>query len=329
MNKIEEIRRYINVIKRAVAIIESKLDDDGGLLEQLDAQLGSQATAAVSSPIVAEVDPPTQPITDEEWNRHLAARAKHIQDLLSIDCWPEAVPPFLVANDASTDDQVNRANAVLDMMVDRPLTDMSFLDFGCGDGWIANEAVKRGVSESIGFDIIRNNNWSNLKSARFTHIYDELKPDSYDAIMLYDVLDHCESTVLLMSQIKKLLKPNGVVYVRCHPWTSKHGSHVYKQGLNKAYIHLFLDPEELQGVLGQKPMFTRKELNPIEAYRWWFKDFEIKRERLVTEPVNQFFKEPSFKELLATEHQISFGDIDSFLKIMETQFVDYTLVNKK
>jgi SAM-dependent methyltransferase len=340
----KELRRYLNVIKRAVSLIEGMLEnDDGGLLEQFTSDMhitqahahhaslpqpvmdniSQQAVPAVQPPIAASVPNP------EELEAHLAARKKHIDSLMQIDCWPEAVPQFLVAKDASSEDQINRANAVLDMMLDRPVEDCNFLDFGCGDGWIAKQIIERGTAESFGYDIKQSENWANLSGANFTSNFNDLKKSFYDVIILYDVLDHCEDPVLLMNQIRSLVKQDGVVYIRCHPWVSKHATHLYKQGVNKAYMHLFLTYPEILELIQQEPMFTRVEKNPLEAYHWWFKDFEIKKERFVREPVSEFFHVPSFKELLAKEQEVPMEYIDEFMKGLEIQFIDYCLVPKK
>ncbi len=76
-------------------------------------------------------------------------------------------------------------------------------------------------------------------------------------------------------------------------------------------------------------MFTRQEKSPLEAYAWWFKDFEIKKQREVREQVSPFFYVDSFKQLLANEQQIPLDKIDDFLKLMEIQFVDIRMVLKQ
>jgi 2-polyprenyl-3-methyl-5-hydroxy-6-metoxy-1,4-benzoquinol methylase len=334
MNEIE-VRRYLNVIKRAVSIIEGMLDnDDSGLLEKL-----ATVEKALPAPVVAQLPvaeikevanelPKIEPMSSDELKKIQLARSKHIGDLMAIDCWPEAASPCLVAS-ATTEDQINRACSVLDMIIDRSLDNLHFLDFGCGDGWVANEAKKLGVASTTGYDIKLSNNWGNLKDANFTHIYNELKRGFYDVVFLYDVLDHCENPLQLMSQVKNVLKPDGVVYIRCHPWTAKHASHAFKQGLNKAYIHLFLKPEEIVEIIKEPVVFTRIEKDPLVAYHWWFNEFDVKKETLIKEPVSEFFFVPAFKELLAIEQQIPLDQIDNFLKLLEIQLVDYKLTHKK
>lgn len=353
----KELRKYLNVIKRAVAFIEAGLENkDGGLLELLTAEAPPVVPAVKADPPqvvrpvrrpepqpVQEPQPqPVQPpqpvqeppkakatlitVSDEQMK---AARKKHIGDLMGIDCWPEAVPSFLVAKDTSDEDQVNRANAVLDMMLDRNVEHLNFLDFGCGDGWIARQATKRGVKEAFGYDIKHSDNWAKMTGAKFTINFSELPVNFFDVVMLYDVLDHTEDPMGVMAQVRHVMKKDGSIYVRCHPWTSKHATHMYKQGINKAYLHMFLQYDEIMELIGQQPMFTRMEKNAMEAYRWWFHEFDIKKERIVPEPVSDFFHVPAFKELLANEQQIPMAEIDDFLKRMEIQFIDYVLTQKQ
>ena len=93
-----EIRRYLNVIKRAVSFIEGMLEnDDGGLLESLSGiaqpQLPQPVAAPVPQPDPTPVPAP-QPVVvqpnDAEVAAFRAARQKHIGDLMAIDCWPNS-----------------------------------------------------------------------------------------------------------------------------------------------------------------------------------------------------------------------------------------------
>lgn len=332
----EELRRYLNVVKRAVDLIEGMLEnDDGGMMEQLMQPQSLPTPQQVApkpkpEPIPQQVapkpepipqpQPQPQPVPDVSMNRK-----KHVGDLMAIDCWPEAVPAFLVSAEISDEDQINRANAVLDMMVDRNMENGTLLDFGCGEGWIAQEASKRGLVETIGYDIVAEDNWNNRSGAKFTSNFDNIPKDHFDYVMLYDVLDHCEDPVEAMTQVKSVLKPGGAIFVRCHPWPSRHAMHLYKQGLNQAYLHLFLTWNELNDLIDGPPVFTRTETDPIKAYHWWFDGLNIIKERFVREDVSEFFFVPSFKELLANEQQIDSEHIDGFLDTMRISFVDYVL----
>lgn len=301
----ESIRKYLSVIKRAVTLIEAELG--GGVSVEPAPTLEVQSAA-----------PTPKAVKKLDW------RAAHVQKLMEIDCWPEAMPSILTVT-PSEKDQKNRASAVMDMVLDRSLEQLHFLDFGCGEGWITQEALKRGAATATGFDLVKNERWSKLTGPHFIHEASEVRTGFYDVVLLYDVLDHCQNPVEVMEKVRASLTKTGVVYVRCHPWTARHVTHLYKQGLNKAFIHLFLDWDEIREIIRQDPMFTRIEKAPLDAYRWWFKDFRIIKERLVKEPVHEFFQVDSFKELLAKEQQV---DAEQLLQNMEIQFVDFVLALK-
>lgn len=311
----EKIQMYCNVVKRAISRIEEELQwEDGGIFEELSQQS--------SSPSVPQTTVP--PVVDKKKE----ARKKHVEDLLAIEDWPPAVLHTLASTKPTEEDQINRAKAVLDNMIDRDITGVSFLDFGCGDGWIADEALKAGAKLSVGYDIEPSENWSKFNGPDFTTSFSEISKSEFDMIFLYDVLDHCEDPIELMRKVKMVSSSDSLVYIRCHPWTSKHAMHMYKDGVNKAYLHMFLNWEEISELIGHKPMFTRPETNPLEAYHWWFKGFSIKREEYIKEPVNNFFHNKSFKELLCNEQQIPSHEMNEFLKRMELQFVDFQISNK-
>jgi len=333
----KEIRRYLSVIKRAVPCIEGILDGEGDLLEKMvESQPAGQppvtpAVHPVSQPVAQPVSRPVvqvvaQPVVQplQPDPAFVAARKKHISDLMAIDCWPEAMPAFFSAKEPTKADQINRANAVLDMMIDRSLEGMHFLDYGCGDGWVVQEASKRGVASAIGYDIVRSEKWSGIDAA-LTDDMSQLKNGFYDVVFLYDVLDHAQDPLAVMADVKRRLRQDGAVYVRCHPWTSRHASHLFRRGLNKAYIHLFLKWHEICELIGGEPMFTREEKSPSEAYKWWFHDFVVKKERQIKEPVSEFFHVPAFKQLLADEQGVSLAEADRLLDLMQVQFIDWRL----
>ena len=306
----QKIEKYLAVIGRACDLIRQEMQED---VSQTFEQLAKNEP--VASPPKAVVQP-SKP-TDE--------RTKHIESLMAIDCWPKAVnrdqsqPP-------SEADMINRANAVLDMTLGTSIEGATFLDYGCGDGYIASQIATRGPISITGYDINPSDHWSKLTTdkVKYTSDTNSLKPKGYDLVFLYDVLDHAGDADGVMKHVKYLAVPKSIVYVRCHPWTSRHASHLPKVGLNKAFIHLFLTYEELVG-LGHTPLFTRAEKNPLEAYRWWFRDFRIIKEKPLYEDVGEFFYVPSFKELLAAEQGLKLSEVDEFLERMGLLFVDYVL----
>ena len=131
----KELKKYLSVIKRAVSLIENMLDEKTKV----------EFEAIVEIPEIDYAKQKEEELRAKEEEARLkeeelriieeqrVARKKHINDLMSIDCWPESVPNFLVNKEVSEKDQINRANAVLDMTLDKTLEGLNFLDFGCGD----------------------------------------------------------------------------------------------------------------------------------------------------------------------------------------------------
>lgn len=331
----DKLRTYLKVIKRAAALIEDIIDNaDDRILEEVEG--AAELFRDNKEPPKVRLEPESKPQlvdqmqSSEQYEEWRLKRKKHIRDLMGIDCWPEAVPAALMIG-ATDADQEKRSDAVLDMMLDRDISGLNFLDFGCGEGWITKHVLNRKVAEAVGYDIKKYDTWKTLGGKNtYTHIYNEIKRSHYDVILMYDVLDHCQNPEEAMKQVKNLLRKDGVIYVRCHPFTARHAAHVYKQGLNKAFIQLFLTAVELGEQVTEAPMFTRKELKPIEAYRQWFRDFDIVKERLIKAPVDEFFHVPAFKELLSNEQSlVQLGiNVDDFLRVMEVNFIDYCLSPK-
>lgn len=166
-----------------------------------------------------------------------------------------------------------------------------------------------------------------------------VKKAPYDIIMLYDVLDHIEGPVSNIAKelknIKSILRPGGSVYVRCHPFCSRHGTHLY-QKINKAFIHLIFTEEELEK-LGYGKEFqlpTRKIIHPIITYNEWFKtaNFQLyKRDHVYREAVEPFFENIPLVAKRIKDHWKDSSDKNlksgkGFPRIqLEQQFVDYIL----
>jgi SAM-dependent methyltransferase len=316
---IQIVKKYLEVIKRATSLIENELG-------------GQEVTerSAVKFPLEDDLEIATGVVNDQVVQAELeaaalAARQKHIESLMAINCWPEAVPSFF-PQQVSDKDQKNRARAVLDTVLDRRIEGLKLLDYGCGDGWTTQEASLRGA-KATGYDIVVSPTWKQFIGPEYTDLISQLPDNHYDIIFLYDVLDHAVDAEAVVQDAHRCLAPGGTVYVRCHPWTAKHATHLYKQGINKAYFHLFLTWDEIRDLINQYPVFTRHEKEPLEAYHWWFRDFEIVKERSVIEPVHEFFHVPAFKQLLIAEQGLE--DVERFLKLMEVQFVDFKLVKKQ
>lgn len=207
-------------------------------------------------------------------------------DLLNSDVWPEAAPSFLICSETD-EDKFERAEGILDY-VGEELKDKKFLDFGCGEGHVTKKAIEVG-SIAFGYDIIQTGSldWSVGLTTDFTIIKAN---GPYDFVLLYDVLDHCIDPVLVLNQVKEVCGVDTKVFVRCHPFTSRHGGHLYKQ-MNKAFIHFIFSEEELLE-LGLKADIVQKTYFPIKDNGLWFTEsgFKTISHDSVTSSVEEFFK---------------------------------------
>jgi 2-polyprenyl-3-methyl-5-hydroxy-6-metoxy-1,4-benzoquinol methylase len=278
-----------------------------------------------------ELKAPPAPYSDRD-------RISEITDLRLLaksDQWPQAVPDDLICGD-DEDNKLNRAAGIVHEFIRADMTDKRFLDFGCGEGHVPFVAANLvGVKLAVGYDPVAQdwNHFDHVSNMKLTSHFEEVKKDApYDVILLNDVLDHCSNPKALLEQVKEVKSQTGRIFVRCHPWTSRHGTHLYKQ-LNKAYLHLVFNKEELYA-MGLKDTHTYQLLDPMPAYRSLFKDagFTVVQEEVITHPVELFFThKPAIlrriKEKWAkSENNALATGVEFPREIMEIQFADFVLV---
>jgi 2-polyprenyl-3-methyl-5-hydroxy-6-metoxy-1,4-benzoquinol methylase len=138
----------------------------------------------------------------------------------------------------------------LELMVEKEIKSTKFLDFGCGEGYSALVASQKEATISVGYDIKESSNWNHWNNANnllLTSNWEKVKENGpYDSILCFDVIDHSnENPSILLQKMKSVLSENGKIYLRTHPWTSRHANHFYHK-LNKAYVHLVFSSEELK-----------------------------------------------------------------------------------
>jgi 2-polyprenyl-3-methyl-5-hydroxy-6-metoxy-1,4-benzoquinol methylase len=223
---------------------------------------------------------------------------EYLKSLLQSTEWPEAVSEFQIVNDKSEEDKNDRAEGIVDLLVDVELSGKKFLDIGCGEGHIAKYASKKS-SFCVGYDLtkplsslfdweVESNNC--ILTTNFDKVIEKAP---YDIIMIYDVIDHTEKEMPeeLLKKAKSVLADDGEIYLRCHPWCSRHGDHLYRK-INKAFIHLIFSEEEMAS-LG----FTSDERNlKVKFPMIFYEDIinksglKTKSRDIETELVEDFFK---------------------------------------
>lgn len=263
----------------------------------------------------------------------------NLRMLAKSDVWPEAVPPDLLCGE-DEDSKLARASGIVQEFIKTDVSKKRFLDFGCGEGHVPYVVASIFDAEfSTGYDV-KEQNWSNLdknremKNLLLTNQWeDALEKGPYDVILVNDVIDHSADPLKALNQIRLAKRPEiGKVYMRCHPWTSRHGTHLYKT-LNRAYLHLVFTPDELYA-MGLKEMATQPALAPLSFYRHLFREtgFTVVKEETVTQPVELFFtRNPALlrrikeKWRTSTNEELATG-VRFPREIMEIQFVDYMLI---
>lgn len=241
-----------------------------------------------------------------------------IRDVLKTKLWPEAVPASMIVRD----DQGKkiRAMSVISSFIREPIVGKKFLDFGCEEGHCVVEATKQGA-QALGYDIARQVDWPSNCTDKLADV-DAAGP--YNVILAYDVLDHITDPMVrfdMLKRMRKWLAPGGTIYVRCHPYTARHGTHLYYR-LNKAYAHLFLPADEQDGGLPTDPIVA-----PIANYTKWFEDsgLIIAKQTFTRQDMEPFFS--GFRTILfkRLEGNVYVKDLKTLNAVLGIQFADYEL----
>lgn len=279
---------------------------------------------------IEESAPPAKAIKIEN-----EAEFKVLKSLLDSTDWPEAVFGAQIADENSESDKAERAEGVSDMLLP-PFSGKKFLDFGCGEGHVA-KYVSGEAAISIGYDIARNKlsqfDWEKKDGSFFltTDFENVVSEGPYDIVMIYDVLDHSSedpSEVLLKA--KSVLAEDGKIYLRCHPWTGRHGGHAYRK-INKAFVHLVLEEDELEE-MGVSLEWNRKTMSPISTYNKAIEEADLAREsepEVDTQEVESFFEENALvKARILKAFGLNEWTVERPVFQMSQCFLDYVLKKK-
>ena len=220
--------------------------------------------------------------------------------------WPLAVESFLIVDRNSEKQKMERGQNIVDDLLPN-LQDLKFLDFGCGEGHVvkvAQEKAKLAVGYDPALDI--SEDW-------FVRSIERVKSlGPFDVIILYDVLDHVLNPLETMQQVVDCTHKDTRVVIRVHPWTSRHGGHLYQEK-NKAYLHLVFKKEELNEIGLNPASFTKMDYESI------FNTVGLKvkqKDEIVDMPENFFLENPVLKKRL-----LSFGDKNE----IAISFLDFIL----
>lgn len=220
----------------------------------------------------------------------MAEDFESLKKILISDRWPNAAPPILVCDITSEEDKTERAEAILDLWINQNLDQKKILDIGCGEGHLVQEASKS-AKLAVGYEPKIFKHWKGKKGLFTKDKSDVQKNGPYDIISIYDVLDHCDNPNELLQMAKDNIKDDGRIYLRLHPWVSRHGGHYFN--VNKAFVHLIFSEKEMakMGYTAQS-IDAQKVYYPIGQYKKnWIEQSGLKivEERIESQPPEPFF----------------------------------------
>ena len=270
--------------------------------------------AKINSAVVAPVPQVQDNKTDFE----------KLQELVKSDDWPEAAPEFLICEE-NEQDKLDRAEGIVNY-ISQDLREKKFLDFGCGEGHVASKIAGLETTKSYGYDIVKTGllNWEQPENNfLLTTDFEKIKADApYDIVLIYDVLDHADNPVEILQKVAELTNESSKIFVRCHPFSARHGTHMYRK-LNKAYIQLVFTDEELQ-TMGLTNDIKQRTYFPVSSNNSWFADakFKVINHDIVKTLVEDFFKNNKLvsQRIMRSEYNKSFPDYQ-----MSQVFNDYIL----
>lgn len=89
------------------------------------------------------------------------------------------------------------------------------LDVGCGKGWFLETIFKGGVKNLYGCDFVKNLDFENFKFELVDFNKQELpyNDEEFDMVICSDVLEHIENPSQLLRDIRRVIKPNGFIFI--------------------------------------------------------------------------------------------------------------------
>lgn len=296
-DEIKTVRQFMTTLESMKRFMQKFLDQENALIEK--------------------------PKNDTEQLRELT----DLRILAKSDSWPLAMDESQLTQDTE-EEKLHQAAKYINSVLKNRLNQKKVLDFGCKEGHLGYVASTLFDTSVMCCYDLQDQNWDHFDKSEnliFTTNWDfVIEKGPYDIININDVIDHAQEFGKTLEKIKEVKSEAGRLYIRCHPWTSRHGSHMENQ-LNKAFLHLVFTEDELYG-MGVKPTQVVKLTNPILTYHELFKQagFTVMREYIHRKSVELFFvHNPAILRRIKEKWK----DSDKFPReTLEIEYIDFTLM---
>lgn len=132
------------------------------------------------------------------------------------------------------------------------------LDYGCGIGGKTIYYATRGAKLAIGVDFYRDHqiavDYAKTKnlSLQFRYLQREnhataLEDESVDVVVSSSVFEHLADVAGTLREVRRVLKPGGLLLNRWNPYRTRHGSHL-NAAIGVPFAHLLLSENDLLSV---------------------------------------------------------------------------------
>ena len=155
------------------------------------------------------------------------------------------------AYDAYRADEINRITEVVERYR-IPIAGQTIMDFGCNDGAISAEYLRRGAAHVIGVDIDERA----IRRARELHHEERLtfvqsavstiplEDRSVDAVISYDVFEHVSQPTTILNELYRILTPTGKALIGTWSWWHPFAPHLWAV-MPVPWAHIFFSEQTI------------------------------------------------------------------------------------
>lgn len=156
-----------------------------------------------------------------------------------------------------------------------PFENAHVLDIGCGFGVLTHALLEKGArvtATEVNPEIyqLAKEHIGKHPDCKIVKVSNEHLPGgkaSYDWVMVVDTIEHVSKPSLLVKEIKRVLKPKGLVYVEFTPYYSIVGHHLYD--LTLLPIHLLSKELVRRFIYSRTQQTNRKNYMSYNADDFW------------------------------------------------------------